>query len=131
MMEKDNDSTQTCDNCHHTCLTCTCKGRTYNDCKSCDPADHLWLRKDLNTCVEDCEDLKYKRPATQPCEACDSSYECCEGASNSKCTCCNEKTYLYNGNCGACPSVYYGGVADWTCKECDSTCCESSGPEAT
>jgi len=47
-----NTDTKTCDNCHETCQTCSAGGET--DCKTCDPADDLWKRKDLGTCVDDC-----------------------------------------------------------------------------
>lgn len=119
----------TCDNCHDTCQTCTTGA--YNDCTSCDPEDNLWLRKDLQECVEDCGVERYQEPATQTCEYCDSSCGCCDGSSPSDCTCCNEGTYLYEGVCGNCPAAYYGDDEDWTCKPCDGTCCNCNGPEVT
>jgi len=89
----------------------TCTGAAAADCKTCDATADLWLRKDLSECVDDCGDDRYKEANTQTCEKCHSTCGCCDAATSTDCTCCNEGDFLKDdGSCGDCDVGYYGNL---------------------
>ena len=109
-------STQTCEKCHRTCLTCS--GSTYQDCLSCNYSFYSSGVCGSLTCQNGEFEYFDDIDKTAICEPCPSSCSECTSATN--CTACNEGYHLNASSlCFSCGELHKGFTegSDGTCTE--------------
>ncbi|KAM9810285.1 proprotein convertase subtilisin/kexin type 5b isoform 1-T1 [Neosynchiropus ocellatus] len=123
----DHDS-NICRRCPENCKKCT----TFNICTECKSGSSL----QGNKCLMTCEAGSYYNGHRRACEPCHRACATCAGTGIEACTKCADGYLLEDWRCVAtCSLGYYlseqtadGGQLQRSCKKCDHSCYECSGP---
>ncbi|KAL4499147.1 hypothetical protein ABPG72_017049 [Tetrahymena utriculariae] len=114
-----------CQLCNINCLTC--KGKTNSDCLSCNA--NKYYQPDDNTCGDNCKINQYIN--RNNCTPCHETCHDCIGGTEKDCKSCSKASnrFLHEKQClSSCPDQFYPDKVSQTCKKCDSTCFNCTGP---
>ena len=114
-----NFSTNYCDYCFLSCLTCA-----LGLC-SCNSNQYSYI----NQCFSICPIGTYPTTNPKQCLVCSPNCLDCTGSSNSQCSQCIDGYYQEGTSCLAtCPDGTYPNNSTFQCSNCDSSCTTCSGP---
>ena len=138
-----NNKCQACWNSATSPYTCaTCVGPNSNECGTCIAGNFFYQGE----CLDSCPDGYWADASANQCQPCHNSgtnpLSCmtCTTGSSSSCLSCYPGSFLHLGEClDACPILFYGDLATWTCQPCynpsgspvQAACASCFGPLAT
>ncbi|XP_037832589.1 extracellular matrix protein FRAS1 isoform X2 [Kryptolebias marmoratus] len=109
------DDTQTCRECHPSCLHCS--GPSAENCTSCSSLSNL----DEDRCVPTCPQGFFARD--NQCQGCHPSCQSCSGSSQADCTSCPPPASFQDGHCRtSCREGRFLSAVTGECLKCSSDC---------
>ncbi|KAL4482616.1 hypothetical protein ABPG73_021276 [Tetrahymena malaccensis] len=123
-------STNKCQKCDSTCLTCS--AGTNTDCLTCSSPNYL--QTDKNSCLPTCKSNEYQDSSSNKCAPCNVTCATCSGPASTQCLTCQAGQLLYTSpdnkkTCiNSCPDGYFSDTKNNVCAQCNSSCLTCASP---